>query len=83
MTADRLRVAAAVSTAYGIWADGPGRRGKTSVSQQVAALLRAVAARHVSDSDGERCYGCREPWPCPESAAAEALADVILGDNDD
>jgi len=48
-----------------------------------AALLRAVAARHVSDSDGERCYGCREPWPCPEAAAAEALADVILGDNDD
>ncbi len=69
MTADRLREAATVSTAYGIWADRPGRRGKTSVSQQVATLLRAVA-------DASWCA-------CPSGTAAHdaalALADTILG----
>ena len=48
-----------------------------------ASLLLAVAGRHVSDSDGDRCFNCREPWPCPEAAAALALADVVLGGDDE
>lgn len=75
---DRLREAAAVSTAYGIWADGPGRRGKTSVSQQVAALLRAVAEEGDHD---ERISGF-QLWPNTYDAAL-ALVDVILGGTDE
>lgn len=49
------------------------------VTGEVRALLRAVAAHHVSDSDGELCYVDRELWPCPQMRAALALADTILG----
>lgn len=84
--ADRLLAAAQMLEITGfsaIDADPSVKQRENRERNATAALLRAVAARHVSDSDGERCYGCREPWPCPEAAAAEALADVILGDNDD
>ena len=83
--ADRLRAAADQCDAWAADTKAANSALLTSwkIDAATAALLRAVAARHVSDSDGERCYGCREPWPCPEAAAAEALADVILGDNDD
>ena len=79
MSADtnRLREAAAVSTAYGIWADGPGRRGKTSVSQQVADLLRAVAEYHPVECSFARYGHVCTPY-CPR-CRAEALADTILG----
>ena len=81
---DRLRAAADRLDTYAEFAHRASQDRVTATVEVIgAALLRAVAARHVSDSDGERCYGCREPWPCPEAAAAEALADVILGDNDD
>ena len=80
---DRLRAAADRLDTYADDFHSREFAHRASQDRVTAALLRAVAARHVSDSDGERCYGCREPWPCPEAAAAEALAAVILGDNDD
>lgn len=82
---DRLREAAdrlalcVVATAADMALDNPPR----DAEPQVVALLRAVAAWHTSDSDGEVCINCQMIWPCTQARTALDLADTILGVGDE